>query len=144
MRVIPRVLMVEDNPLDVHMTRWALQQIGYAVELIAVDDGAPALAYLRNQAPYENHGVPDLVFLDLKLKCVDGPEVLACIRETKHLRHLKVIVFSGSMEGLQTESSSYTANGYFEKPSSPDGFVAVMQEICKVFFGPIQYLNAIT
>ncbi len=99
----PRILLVEDNPVDVLMIRRALQNSGFMTKLMVVDDGEPAMAFLGRQ---EKTTLPDLVILDLNLRRIDGPEVLAFIRTNSGLKNLRVIVLSSSSEDVMKTSAS--------------------------------------
>lgn len=76
------ILMVEDNPGDVRLTREALKGGKICNEINVVSDGVAALDYLHRAPPYENAARPDIVLLDLNLPRKDGREVLAAIRPT--------------------------------------------------------------
>ena len=128
----PRVLVVEDNPMDVHMIKLALKRNGCVSDPVVVDDGEPALAFLRNETPYENESRPDLVILDLNLKRVDGPEVLSFIRQTASLRNLTVMVLSSSPHDVLA-SKAPTADSYFEKPASVAEYFAIGKTIWTCF-----------
>ena len=74
------ILLVEDDPDDVDLTRRALMEHKIMLRLDVVGDGEEALKYLRKQFPYEDKATPDLVLLDLNLPLMDGREVLSAIR----------------------------------------------------------------
>jgi two-component system, chemotaxis family, response regulator Rcp1 len=114
--------------MDAYMIRLALKRGGFQGDPLMVEDGEPALAVLRQDAPYENESLPDLVILDLNLKRIDGPQVLSYIRSTESLRHLAVVVLSSSPEDVM-RSKAAEANGYFEKPSDVDEYFAVGKTI---------------
>src|SRR3989454_5305330 len=80
------ILLVEDDPSDVELTRRALQRAKLQNRVWIVGDGVEALAFLRREGPH--HGVPrpDLVLLDLKLPNLDGRDVLMRIRDRKSTR----------------------------------------------------------
>ncbi len=129
---VPRVLIVEDNPMDAYMIRLALKRGGYSGDPILVEDGEPALAMLRQTGAYENEPLPDLIILDLNLKRIDGPEVLSYIRATESLRSLAVVILSSSPEDVM-RSKAGAADAYFEKPADVDEFFAVGKSICDRF-----------
>ena len=135
---VPKVLVVEDNPMDVYMITLALRRDGYAADVVVVDDGEPALAFLRHETPYENASRPDLVILDLNLKRMDGAEVLASIRETESLRNLAVVVLSSAPADVM-RSKTAIANGYFEKPADVDEYLAVGKTIRTSFLEHPRY-----
>lgn len=120
--------MVEDNPMDVLMIKRALKNGGFANEPIVVDDGVPALAFLKQERPYENELRPDLLIMDLNLKLVDGPEVLSYIRQSKALKNLLVIVLSSSAEEAM-RSKAATADYYISKPTDVHSFLNLGNKI---------------
>src|SRR4029079_7786117 len=80
------VLLVEDDPGDVLMTREAFAEHTVHNKLTVVSDGEEALAYLRRQGAYRSCARPDLILLDLNLPRRDGREVLAEIKTDEALR----------------------------------------------------------
>jgi CheY-like chemotaxis protein len=116
-------LIVEDNPADVYITKLALEQ-EMRFESVVVDDGAPAIAYLKTEPPYEDALRPDLVILDLNLKMVDGIQVLRWIRRTPELAQMPVVVLSSSPADAQRGAAAQ-ANCYVQKPAKLDEFMAI-------------------
>src|SRR5215468_10049461 len=90
------VLLVEDNPGDVLLTREALRDGKVHTRLNVVTDGEQALAYLRRQPPFENAPRPDLILLDLNLPRKNGQEVLAEIKGDEFFRRIPVVVLTSS------------------------------------------------
>jgi two-component system, chemotaxis family, response regulator Rcp1 len=116
-------LIVEDNPADVYFTELALEQ-EMRFESVVVDDGAPAIAYLKTEAPYEDAPRPDLIILDLNLKMIDGIQVLHWIRKTPALAQMPVVVLSSSPADAQRDAVAQ-ASCYLQKPGTLDEFMAV-------------------
>lgn len=117
------ILVVEDNADDAYFMRRALRTAAPAATCDFVADGQAALDYLRASGAYADRagkGLPDVVFLDLKLPYVYGREVLAAIRATPHMAALPVIVLTSS--GEERDHSSTAALGiiaYLVKPPRP-------------------------
>ena len=128
--LVPKIniLVVEDNPIDVKMIELALRRAGHTKTLTIVDDGLPALALLRREEEYEHFPVPDFIILDLNLKRVDGPEVLAYLRGTPGLAGICVAILSSSPTDIMIERAA-KANCYFTKPSDLDGFMSIGQNL---------------
>jgi CheY-like chemotaxis protein len=119
-----QVLIVEDNPVDLYFLQQALKTEERSWRAIAVDDGEPALRFLRRDKPYENEPPPDLVILDLNLRRVDGREVLSYIRVTPALRETPVAIVSSSPTDLM-RSENLLADCYVRKPSDLDAFLGI-------------------
>lgn len=127
-----RVLIVEDNPVDLFIIQEALRMGEFQHEQIALDDGEPALRLLRQDVPYQDESPPDLVILDLNLRRIDGREVLSYIRATKNLRDIPVAVVSSSpAEAIQAENLG--ADCYIRKPSDLDAFLAIGKTIWQCY-----------
>lgn len=124
------VLLVEDNPGDVLLTREALREGKVHAHLNVVTDGEMALAYLRRQPPFESAPRPDLILLDLNLPRKNGQEVLAEIKSDDYFRRIPVVVLTSS-EAEQDILKSYDlhANCFVTKPVSLDQFIRVVQSI---------------
>jgi CheY-like chemotaxis protein len=128
------ILLVEDDPGDVLITREALAEHRVNNHLTVVSDGAEALAYLRRQEPYGDAVRPDLVLLDLNLPRRDGREVLAEIKQDKELSQIPVVVLTTSQsEDDVRRSYGLHANAYVTKPVDFDSFVNTVREIDRFF-----------
>ena len=138
-RVI-NVLLVEDDPGDVLMTREAFDDYLHN-RLDVVTDGAAAMAYLRREEPYADVPRPDLILLDLNLPRMDGREVIAEIKDDPKLRVIPIVVLTTS-EAEEDVMGSYAlhANAYVTKPVEFDRFVEVVRQIER-FFGSIVRLT---
>ena len=131
-RVI-NVLLVEDDPGDVLMTREAFDDYLHN-RLDVVTDGAAALTYLRKEEPYADAPRPDLILLDLNLPRRDGREVLQEIKDDLDLRHIPVIVLTTSQaEEDVLRSYQLHANAYVTKPVDFDRFIEVVRQIDEFF-----------
>jgi two-component system, response regulator len=114
------ILLVEDNPSDILLTKRAFARSHVANELVVAEDGQEALDYLFGGGKYAGRDIseiPALVLLDLKLPRVDGHEVLRQIRNDERTRRLPVVIMTTSKEE-QDVAQSYDlgANSYIRKP----------------------------
>ena len=135
------VLLVEDDPGDVLMTREAFDEY-LQNRLDVVTDGAEALSYLRNEEPHTNAPRPDLILLDLNLPRRDGREVLAEVKGDPDLRHIPVIVLTTSQaEEDVLRSYQLHANAYVTKPVDFDGFIEAIKQIDHFFVSVVQLPN---
>ena len=114
------ILLVEDNPSDIDLTKRAFEKQHIMNELIVAMDGKEALDFLFGEGNYLNRDVsvqPALILLDLNLPVIDGLEVLRQIRSNEKTRRLPVVVLTSSREE-QDLATSYDlgVNSYIRKP----------------------------
>lgn len=124
------ILLVEDNPADVDLTREAFEQSEFRSNLYVAMDGIEALRFLRKEEPF--HGVPrpDLILLDLNLPKMDGREVLSVIKQDSDLRTIPVVVLtsSGASDDV-LRCYQLHANSYVQKPANFSRFMEVVKAI---------------
>lgn len=124
------VLLFEDNPDDVFLTREALVETNMHANLSVVQDGVDGLAFLHRQGTYAEAPRPDLILLDLNLPKKDGREVLAEIKADDGLKVIPVIVLTTSeAEEDILKAYSLHANCYITKPVNLNGFIYMIQTI---------------
>ena len=129
------ILLVEDNPGDVDLTRETLQDSKLLNHMNVVGNGVEAMAYLRRQGKYAEATRPDLVLLDLNLPKKDGREVLAEVKADERLRRIPVVVLTtSSAEKDILETYDLHANCYITKPVNLDQFSAVVRAIEEFWF----------
>ena len=129
------ILLVEDNPADVRLTREAMRESKLINKLSVVSDGVEALAYLRKEGQYSEATTPDLILLDLNLPKKDGREVLEEVKRDTRLQTIPVVILTTS-EAEQDILKSYHlhANCYISKPVAFDKFIKVVQSIENFWF----------
>lgn len=133
------VLLVEDDPGDVLMTREAFEENKVANQLSVVSDGVSAMAYLRREGEYAEATTPDLVLLDLNLPRMDGREVLAAMKSDEDLRRIPVVVLTTSeAEEDVLRSYSLHANAYVTKPVDFQRFIDVVRQIDDFFVSVVR------
>ena len=124
------ILLVEDSPSDVELTREALAEAKLRNHLHVASDGVAALAFLRRQGAHAAAPRPDLVLLDLNLPRVDGREVLAALKADPALADIPVVILTTSAaEEDILRSYQLHANCYVTKPVDLDQFVKVVRAI---------------
>jgi CheY-like chemotaxis protein len=128
------ILLVEDDPGDVLMTREAFEHHKIHNSLYVVSDGVEALQFLRREASFSDVPRPGLILLDLNLPKKDGREVLAEIKVDPELRTIPVVVLTTS-EAEEDILRSYDlhANAYVTKPVDFERFVEVVRQIDDFF-----------
>ena len=127
------ILLVEDNPDDVELTRIAFAEAKIANDLIVMGDGAQALDYLFARGDYSDRDptdLPSIILLDLNLPKVDGREVLQAIRANAATKSLPVVVLTTSAEPFDVEASyALGVNSYIQKPVSFEQFVWAVKQV---------------
>jgi CheY-like chemotaxis protein len=116
------LLIVEDSPSDLALTKHALEESGMPLTLVAARDGEEAMAMLRGGRP------PDLILLDLNLPRKSGLEVLTELAGDAELRRIPVVVLSSSAAQKDVrEAYDRNANAYLVKSLDLDEFVGAVQ-----------------
>lgn len=124
------VLLVEDSPGDVRLTREALRDANMSLELHVVSDGVEAMSYLHREGEHANAPRPDLILLDLNLPRMDGREVLGLIKADDALRTIPTIILTTSeAEADIVKSYQLRANSYLSKPVELDRFESLVKSI---------------
>jgi CheY-like chemotaxis protein len=134
------ILLVEDSPTDVMLTREAMEQYKVANPLDIVDDGVDAMDYLRGRGKYAEQPVarPGLIILDLNLPRMSGREVLYELKNDPELRNIPVVVLTTS-KSEEDVAKSYClhANCYITKPVDFAKFIDVVRSINEFWFGVV-------
>lgn len=124
------ILMVEDNPADVRLTREAFKDAKVLNNMSVVGDGEEALLFLRRQGSYANVPRPDLILLDLNLPKKDGREVLAEIKSDPALKRIPVVVLTTSEDEKDIlKAYDLHVNAYITKPVNLDQFMKVVEAV---------------
>jgi CheY-like chemotaxis protein len=136
------VLLIEDSPGDVRLTREALSEANRTVQLHVACDGVEAMAFLRRQGVHAQAPRPDLILLDLNLPKMDGREVLANIKSDPTLRTIPTIILTtSSAEADIVKSYQLHANCYLSKPVQLDAFEALVKSINDFWLTKVQLLQ---
>jgi chemotaxis family two-component system response regulator Rcp1 len=124
------VLLVEDSPGDIRLTREAFRDAQMRINLHVALDGMQAIAFLKREGKHANAPRPDLILLDLNLPKKDGREVLSEIKENPSLKTIPVVILTTS-ESDEDILRSYRlhANCYIIKPVGLEGFLKVVHSI---------------
>lgn len=124
------ILLVEDSPGDVRLTKEALGEGKLHNRVHVATDGVEAMSFLRQAGQYAGVPLPDLILLDLNMPKKDGREVLAEIKADQRLMHIPVVVLTTS-EAERDILKSYKlhANCYITKPVDFEQFIGVVRSI---------------
>jgi CheY-like chemotaxis protein len=130
------VLLVEDSPGDVRLTRESFRQANRAVDLHVAADGVEAMAFLRREGVHTSAPRPDLVLLDLNLPKMSGHQVLARIKANYELRSIPTVILSTSIveEDIAT-SYDLQASCHLGKPVDIEDFETLVKSINDFWLG---------
>ena len=135
MKLMPELLVVDDNPADVALVCEALAGGARHTKISSVGDGVEAMAFLNRREKYANALQPDLVILDLNLPKKDGLAVLAAMKAGPDLRRIPVVIFSTSqLRKDVVRSYEMGANCYVRKPGNLNEFFAAVKSIEEFWF----------
>ncbi len=124
------ILLVEDNPGDVRLTKEALKEGKVYSNLHTVKDGVEAMEFLRRKGKYKDVPRPDIILLDLNLPRKDGREVLEEIKSDNELKRIPVVVLTTSKaEEDVLRTYNLHANCYVTKPVDLEKFMVVVKSI---------------
>ena len=133
MRRAGYILLVEDNPDDIELTKRAMSANNIANKTIVAKDGQEALDFLLEKGELEGkimEKYPTVVLLDIKMPKVDGLEVLKKLRSDQRTRVLPIVILTGSSEERDViESYNLGANSYIRKPVGFNQFVEAIKEL---------------
>lgn len=124
------VLLVEDSPGDVRLTREAFRDANPAIQLHVAMDGVEAMAFLHHEDPFADVPRPDLILLDLNLPRMDGREVLARIKADSALKTIPTVILTTSEAQADIlRSYELQANSYLSKPVQLERFESLVRSI---------------
>lgn len=133
------ILLVEDNPGDIRLTREALRDSKIRNNLAVVEDGVEAMAYLRREGQYADSVRPDIILLDLNLPRMDGREVLREIKSDDTLKRIPVVILTTSeSEDDILRSYDLHANCYIAKPVDFNRFITIVHTIENFWFSIVK------
>jgi len=137
------VLLVEDNPGDVRLTREALKEGKVRNNLSVAPDGVEAMAFLRREGIYSTAPRPDIILLDLNLPKKDGRQVLAEVKAAPELRRIPVVILTTSRaEEDILKTYDLHANCFITKPVDFEQFIKVVQSIESFWLSIVQLPGA--
>ncbi|MGN6652298.1 response regulator [Trinickia sp.] len=134
------ILLVEDSPTDVMLTREAMEQYKVLNPLDIVEDGVDAMDYLKGRGKYAGRELarPGLIILDLNLPRMSGREVLYELKQDPELSNIPVVVLTTSKsEEDVVKSYCLHANCYITKPVDFAKFIDVVRSINEFWFGVV-------
>ncbi len=131
------VMLVEDDPNDIHFIDHAFGKLDIPVSLTTASDGKTAFSILKNflDPSDDDMSLPDLIILDLKLPGISGFEILEWIREQDVLKHIPVLILSSSSHNKDILNSyRLGANSYLVKPNELKQLIDIVKTIKDYWF----------
>jgi CheY-like chemotaxis protein len=124
----PNILVIEDNPQDLHLLGEAFAECGVSAHLHYALDAEQALRFLRKEGLYGSAATPDMILLDLNMPRVDGRELLARLVDEPDLRDVRIVVLTSSNQPADIAyCSQLGAISYYTKPTSWEGFLGMVR-----------------
>ena len=137
--ITAEILLVEDSPDDIDLTKEAMNIGKLRNNLSVVTDGEQAMSFLKKEGEYKNAPTPDLILLDLNLPKMDGKEVLEAIKKDDTLRRIPVIILTTSKADEDIlRTYDMHANCYINKPVGFASFVKVVGQIEAFWFSIVK------
>jgi chemotaxis family two-component system response regulator Rcp1 len=134
-----QVLLVEDSPGDVRLTREAFRDADPTIHLHVANDGVEAMAFLNREGTFVGAPLPDLILLDLNLPKMDGREVLALIKEDESLKVIPTVILTTSeAEADIVKSYKLHANCYLNKPVQLEAFEKLVRTINEFWLSSVK------
>jgi len=135
-----KILLVEDNPADIELTKEAFEISHLGNDLFVVEDGQEALDYLFKRNGFEDAERPGIVLLDINLPHINGFEVLKTIKENEQLKTIPVIMLTSSDDDKDIfKSYENYCSGFISKPVSIDSFIDVANRVEGFWFGLVKH-----
>lgn len=133
------ILIVDDNPGDMRLTAEALKEGKVRNRLHLARDGVEAIAFLRRRGKYNDAPRPDLILLDLNMPRMNGRDVLAEIKEDCELKHIPVVMLTGSRETDDiVKTYDLHANCYVTKPIDLEQYIMMVKSITDFWLGTVR------
>jgi CheY-like chemotaxis protein len=129
---VHEILLVEDSPEDIELTKEAIKENPFKVNLTVVTDGDEALEYIKREGQYKHVAVPDLILLDLNLPGKSGIDILSRIKANPESRQIPVVIFTTSQSQRDiVRAYDAFANCYVVKPLGLKEFIDTIGSIEK-------------
>src|ERR1700679_4039222 len=134
------VLLVEDSPGDVRLTREAFRDANASIRLHVACDGVEAMAFLRREGAHIKAPRPDFILLDLNLPKMDGREVLALIKENDSLKTIPTVILTTSEAEVDiVKSYQLPANCYLHKPVQLEAFENLVRSLSDFWLTKVKF-----
>lgn len=128
--MVTEVLLVEDSPGDVRLTREAFREANQSIHLHVACDGVEAMAFLKREGAHVQAPRPDVILLDLNLPRMDGREVLSHIKDDADLKTIPIVILTTSEDEADiVKSYQLHANCYLNKPVQLEAFESLVKSI---------------
>jgi len=142
------VLVADDNDSELQLLHEALNREGMKVHVVEVHDGLEVIDYLQGRARFsdrDTYPMPDILLLDLKMRCYSGFDVLRWLRKHPACGKIPTVILSGSgLDRDVDQAYALGANTYFEKPMSFNEFVTLIHTLLQYWARSKRPLHPVT
>lgn len=134
-----KILVVEDNPLDVRLMIETLHDGKISLDFHSVDRAEKCIKFLRKEDEYKDMPTPDVIFLDINLPGISGIDCLNMLKDDENLKHIPVIMLTTSSSD-EDILKSYTnhCQAYAKKPVDIDEFRHILVQHIDFWFGSVK------
>jgi two-component system, chemotaxis family, response regulator Rcp1 len=133
------ILLVEDNPVDVMITKKALSEGRVSNKLHVAEDGEEAMDFLYKRGKYSSAPSPEIILLDLNLPKKDGREILAEVKADPSLRRIPVVIITTSQDKEDIwRSYNLQANCFITKPVDMEQFTKALECLGEFWFSVVR------
>jgi CheY-like chemotaxis protein len=127
------ILIVDDSIEDIFLLENALHHCGLE-RVESLTSGGDAAKYVAGLPPYQFRKIPDLIFIDIKMRGVDGFDLIQWLHRDPAFQMIPMIVLSGSIDpDEKTKALSLGATAFYEKPQSNDELITIVEKVWHEF-----------
>lgn len=133
------ILLIEDNPGDIFLTKKAFKSCKMSNRLFVVEDGEKAISFLKKEGEFKDAVTPDIILLDLNLPGKDGREILTEIKDDEEMKKIPVIILTSSEAEIDILTTyKLHANSYIVKPVDFAKFLDIVTTIENFWFSIVK------
>ena len=127
-----QILLAEDNPVDILMTKKALKRWQIKHELHVVENGNDVTDFLLKTGNYALVEKPDLLILDMNLPKKNGKEIMSEIRSNPEISDITVVIMTTADATFHFGIYDLGAKLFITKPMDLQGYIQAIHSIQEI------------